>query len=99
MFDPQKPHICGSGITLIKNTILPVVGTGGRSGGGYAGILSRLCELWRMNIFVLLLSALRFRGDGRARYWSEVPTYNCCVSLTPHEEGHNCCLVLLALLL
>ena len=22
MFDPQKPHICGSGITLIKNTIL-----------------------------------------------------------------------------
>ena len=29
MFDPQKPHICGSGTTLIKNTILPVVGTGG----------------------------------------------------------------------
>ena len=23
MFDPQKPHICGSGTTLIKNTILP----------------------------------------------------------------------------
>jgi hypothetical protein len=22
VFDPQKPHICGSGITLIKNTFL-----------------------------------------------------------------------------